>query len=132
MELEPFLLASSLIMVCAQRLCRRICLHCKTPVKIKDAILKDIDFPAEKIIFYQGKGCEHCNNSGFYGRVAILEVLMIDDSIRQMIIERRPCDEIKEYAIDKCNMETLRDDAFLKVKQGVISLQEALRVTTEE
>jgi len=131
MGVEPFLVASSLIMVCAQRLCRCICMRCKEEDKISDEILETIGFK-ERITFYKGRGCSYCNGSGYYGRTAILEVLMIDDHIREMIIQKKSCDEIKEYAIKELGMLTLRDDAFLKVKQGLITLEEAIRVTTEE
>jgi type IV pilus assembly protein PilB len=131
MGVEPFLVASSIIMVCAQRLCRRICTRCKEPTEVPDEFLRSMGI-TEKITFYRGKGCAVCNNSGFYGRLAILEILMIDDTIREMIIKNKSCEEIKEYAIKNLNMKTLRDDALAKVKEGVITLEEAIRVTTEE
>ncbi|MCM8791808.1 MAG: GspE/PulE family protein [Candidatus Omnitrophica bacterium] len=131
MNVEPFLVASSLIMVCAQRLCRCICPRCKEEEKIPHDILDTLGFK-EKITFYKGKGCQYCNNSGYYGRTAILEVLMINDRIREMIIEKRSCDEIKEYAVKELGMLTLRDDAFIKIKEGSITLEEAIRVTMEE
>jgi len=131
MGVEPFLVASSLIMVCAQRLCRLICTHCKEEQNIPQDTLNSLGFK-DKIVFYKGKGCSYCNGSGYFGRTAILEVLMINDRIREMIIQKKSCDEIKEYAIKELGMLTLRDDAFLKVKQGMITLEEAIRVTTEE
>jgi type IV pilus assembly protein PilB len=131
MGVEPFLVASSLIMVCAQRLCRCICPKCKEKADIPQEILKRAGFK-EKVIIYKGKGCNFCNLTGFYGRIAILEALMIDDAIREMIIQKKSCDEIAEYAIKNLNMRTLRDDAFLKVKEGIITWEEAIRVTTEE
>ncbi|MCM8782838.1 MAG: GspE/PulE family protein, partial [Candidatus Omnitrophica bacterium] len=130
MGVEPFLVASSLIMVCAQRLCRCICPRCKERVELSEEFLKTTGFN-EKIEFFKGKGCLFCNQSGYYDRTAILEVLMINDHIREMIIEKKSCDEIKEYAIKELGMLTLRDDAFLKVKQGIITLEEAIRVTTD-
>lgn len=131
MGLEPFLVASSLIMLCAQRLCRRLCLKCRKPVEISRDFLKNIGFK-EKVTFYTAAGCKYCNNTGFYGRIAILEVIMIDDTLREMIIKKKSLDEMKQYAIQNCGMRTLRDDAFLKVKEGLTTLDEALRVTTEE
>jgi len=132
MGVEPFLVASSLIMVCAQRLCRLICPYCKEEQDIPEEVLKRLGFVKEDTIFYKGKGCSYCNGSGYFGRTAILEVLMINDYIREMIIQKKSSDEIKEYAIKELGMLTLRDDAFLKVKQGLITLDEAIRVTTEE
>lgn len=131
MGVEPFLVASSLIMLCAQRLCRKVCLKCRKPAEVPKEFLEKIGFK-EKAVFYTAEGCSYCNNTGFYGRIAILEVIMIDDTMRQMIMRRKSIDEIKQYAVEKRGMRTLRDDAFLKVKEGSTTLEEALRVTTEE
>lgn len=131
MGVEPFLVASSLIMLCAQRLARKICLKCRKPIEVRNDFLQSIGFK-EKTVFYTAEGCKYCNNTGFYGRIAILEAIIIDDQIREMIIKKKSLDEIKEYAVTKCNMKTLRDDAFLKVKEESTTLDEALRITTEE
>jgi type IV pilus assembly protein PilB len=131
MGIEPFLVASSLVMICAQRLCRKICLKCRKPIEIPEDFLRKIGFNY-KTTFYKAEGCSYCNNTGFYGRIAILEVLLIDDLIREMIIKKVSLDEIKNYAVLKCGMKTLRDDAFDKVKEGIATLDEALTVTTEE
>ena len=131
MGIEPFLVASSLVMLCAQRLCRRMCLHCKKPVELPDDFLKKIGFK-DKAKFYTSEGCKYCGNTGFQGRVAILEAILLDDTIREMIIKKKSIDDIKMYAIEKCGMLILRDDAFLKVKQELTTLEEALRITTEE
>jgi type IV pilus assembly protein PilB len=130
MGVEPFLVASSVVMLCAQRLARKICLKCRKQIEIPDDFLKKIGFKG-KANFYAATGCKYCNNSGFYGRIAILEAVLIDDNIREMIIEKKSIDEIKEYAQNH-GMQTLRDDAFLKVKQELTTLDEAIRITTEE
>ncbi|MFH1458611.1 MAG: ATPase, T2SS/T4P/T4SS family [Candidatus Omnitrophota bacterium] len=138
MGVEPFLVASSLVMLCAQRLCRKLCTQCRKPVDAPKDFLKKIGFfhvvpdSQDKITFYSANGCQHCNNTGFYGRIAILEAVLINDNMREMIIRKKPLDEIKQYAVEKCGMLTLRDDAFLKVKQELTTLDEALRITTEE
>lgn len=132
MGIEPFLVASSLVMLCAQRLCRKICSKCRKPVDLPRNYLEKIGFKEQKITFYQAEGCKYCNNTGFFGRIAILEALMIDDTIREMIIKKESIDAIKQYAVEKCGMVILRDDAFLKVKQELATLEEALRITTEE
>ncbi len=132
MGVEPFLVASSLVMLCAQRLCRKICSKCRKPVDLPRNYLEKIGFKDQKITFYQAEGCKYCNNTGFFGRIAILEALMIDDTIREMIMKKESFDAIKQYAVEKCGMFTLRDDAFLKVKQELATLEEALRITTEE
>ena len=136
MGVEPFLVASSVVMLCAQRLARKICLKCRKPVEVSREFLEKIGFPVsdpgEKLVFYSAEGCRYCNNTGFYGRIAILEAILIDDGMREMIIKRKSIDEIKQYAVQRCGMKTLRDDAFLKVRQELTSLDEALRITTEE
>jgi len=131
MNVEAFLAASSLVMVCAQRLCRKICTRCRKPTEVPKDFLEKIGFK-EKATFYAPVGCKYCNKTGFHGRVAILEAVLIDDPIREMIIKKTPIDEIKEYVIEKCKMHTLRDDAFLKVKEELTTLDEALRITSEE
>jgi len=131
MGVEPFLVASSVIILCAQRLARKICLKCRSPIEVSDDFLKKIGFSG-KANFYSAKGCKYCNNTGFYGRVAVLETVLIDDAIREMVIRRKSIDEIKDYAVKKLEMRTLRDDAFLKVKEELTTLDEAIRITTEE
>ncbi|MFH1191545.1 MAG: GspE/PulE family protein [Candidatus Omnitrophota bacterium] len=131
MGVEPFLVASSVILLCAQRLARKICLKCRKPIEISNDFLKKIGF-YDKSTFYAAQGCKYCNNTGFFGRVAVLETFLIDDAIREMIIRRKSIDEIKEYAVKKMGMKTLRDDAYLKVKEELTTLDEAIRITTEE
>ena len=132
MGVEPFLVASSLIMVCAQRLARCICPKCKEPAEPpKKDLLKEVGFK-EQVTFYQGKGCKYCNNAGYYGRIAILEAVLIEGGIREMIMEKRSTDDMKEYAVKECGMKILRDDAFEKVANGIITLDEAIRITTQE
>jgi len=133
MGVEPFLVASSLIMLCAQRLCRKICMKCRKPIEVPKEFLEKIGFKSkEKVTFYTASGCKYCNNTGFFGRIAILEAVLIDDGIREMIIKKQSLDEIKSYAIKAKGMHTLRDDAFLKVEQELTTLDEAIRITTEE
>lgn len=131
MGIEPFLVASSLIMVCAQRLCRRICPKCRKPVDVSKEYLHEIGFEGGST-FYKAVGCKYCNNTGFYGRIAILEAILIDDVIREMVMKKESLDVIKFYAINTLKMKTLRDDAFIKVRDGVTPLEEAIRITTEE
>jgi type II secretory ATPase GspE/PulE/Tfp pilus assembly ATPase PilB-like protein len=108
MGIEPFLIASSIVLVAAQRLCRVICKACK------------------------GKGaCKKCSSTGYFGRIAILEALAVDDNIREMIIENESIDAIRNYAVSK-GMKTLRDDGMEKYKNGVTTMEEIARVTTEE
>ena len=131
MGVEPFLVASSVIMFCAQRLARKICLKCRKPIEISDDFLEKIGFHG-KATFYAARGCKYCNNTGFFGRVAVLETILINDTIREMIIRRKSIDEIRAYVIKEMGMKTLRDDAFQKVKEELTTLDEAIRITTEE
>ncbi len=134
MGVEPFLIASSLIMVAAQRLCRKICPSCKEPVKIPQEVLDRIGLkfkPGEKKEFYHGRGCKMCNQTGYYGRMGTLEILTIDDHVRDLIINRVSSDEIERYACSK-GMKLLRENALEKFKRGMTTLEEVLRITTEE
>jgi type IV pilus assembly protein PilB len=109
MGVEPFLIASSVILVVAQRLCRVVCPVCKG----------------------RHTDCKKCSSTGYYGREAVLEILPIDDKIREMIIDRTAVDTIKKYATS-LGMKTLREDAMGKYKRGVTSMEEVVRVTSEE
>lgn len=132
MQVEPFLISSTLILVAAQRLCRRICEHCKENYEV--SVEKIAGLPQEhkekSANLYRGKGCKHCNNTGYFGRMPVVQALFIDDVIRDMILKRRPLIEIREYAHGR-GMKTLREDALEKVFKGYISLEEALRITPE-
>lgn len=131
MGVEPFLVASSVIMLCAQRLARKICIKCRKPIDIPKNFLEKIGFSG-KARFYAAEGCKYCGNTGFYGRIAVLETVLIDDRMREMIIRRKSMDEIKDYAAKSLGMKTLRDDAYLKVREELTTLDEAIRITTEE
>lgn len=138
MGVEPFLIASSVILVAAQRLCRKVCPYCKEKTEIPKEVFERLGVSMDKIAeevggknFLKGKGCAKCNQTGYLGRIAILEALAIDDPIRDMIIRRDSSHLIKEYAMKK-GMDTLRDDAFKKLAQGVTTLDEVLRVTSED
>jgi len=133
MGVEPFLVASSLIFVCAQRLMRRVCDECKEPVEISKEVLEKIGFKKkDKITFYKGKGCGRCDNTGYYGRFGILEALTIDEAMKNMILERVHSDKIKEYAVTKKSMMTLREAALENLAKGYTTVEEVLRVTAGE
>ena len=133
MGVESFLVASSVIMVCAQRLCRKICPKCKAPVEVPEQVLKSIEYqPDDKTKFFKGKGCDSCRQTGYRGRMGILELLMIDDKIREMLIRGTSSDEIKKYAVEQNHMTTLRDDAVKKFSLGLTTIEEVLRVTSDD
>jgi type IV pilus assembly protein PilB len=136
MGIEPFLISSSVIMTMAQRLCRKICPNCKEEHKIPQSVLEGIagnmkELMDKKNVFYKGKGCEKCNKTGYHGRMAVLELFNVDDAMRELILKRTSSDHIKRYAISK-GMKTLRDDALKKFKMGITTLEEVIRVTSEE
>ncbi len=137
MGIEPFLVASSLIVTSAKRLCRKVCTYCREEIDIPkeswkklgiDRVLKE----GKKPKFFKGKGCPRCNNTGYFERIGIHEVLLIDDSLRDLIIKRASSGEIKEFAMKEKGMLTLRDDAMLLVTEGITTLEEAIQATTED
>ncbi|MFH1996144.1 MAG: ATPase, T2SS/T4P/T4SS family [Candidatus Omnitrophota bacterium] len=132
MGVEPFLISSSLVMVGAQRLVRKTCAHCKVEDEVPDDVRKRLALKegTKKAKFYKGKGCENCNGTGYYGRKAILEALLIDDKMRDMIVKRVSLDDLRAYAIRQ-GMLTLRDCAVEGLIEGTVSLEEVLRVTVE-
>ncbi|MFA5060359.1 MAG: ATPase, T2SS/T4P/T4SS family [Candidatus Omnitrophota bacterium] len=133
MGVEPFLVASSLVMVCAQRLCRKICSKCKEPVNIPDSALKSFKHKIPKdAVFYHGKGCDNCKKTGYRGRMGVLEMFAVDDPVREMLVKGCSSGEIKDYAVKEKGMLTLFDDAFRKFTSGMTTLEEVLRVTSEE
>ena len=133
MGVEPFLVASSVVFICAQRLMRRVCSACKEPVEIPKEILNKIGYTEkQKATFFRGKGCSKCNNTGYFGRFAILENLVVDDKIKEMILDRVQSDKIKEYAIKEKGMLTLRAAALENLALGNTTAEEVLRVTSEE
>ena len=134
MRVEPFLVASSVEAIVAQRLVRILCDQCKREVAIEEPFLKEIDFPAGSIkgtLFYESAGCEKCRRTGFLGRKGIFEVLVVNDAIRPLVIGRESSNVIKQAAI-KQGMRTLREDGWAKVASGVTTIEEVLRVTEED
>jgi len=134
MGVEPFLVSSSVLAIMAQRLVRVICPKCKEGYRPPGESLKEIGLsPAElkNGEVFRGKGCEHCMGTGYRGRSGIFELLIIDDDVRQMILDRVASNIIKKKAVEK-GMLTLRGDGAQKVAQGVTTIEEVLRITQEE
>jgi len=132
MKVEPFLIAASLNMVGGQRLCRKICDHCKEEYEVPQSVLERLDIDKKvinNIQSYRGKGCKQCNGTGFHGRLATMEVLEFDEEIRQMVIDRRSSDEIESVA-KKNGMTLLFDNAFEKYARGLTTLEEVFRVAS--
>ena len=129
MGVEPFLVSSSIECIVAQRLVRLICPKCKTKVKVPHDLPADIRLDTD--VIFEGKGCEACKFTGFRGRTAIYEILTMNQELRNMVIERASSNQIKEKAISS-GMKTLRQGGLEKVKAGLTSISEVLRVTQKE
>ena len=130
MGVEPFLLASSLIGVGAQRLVRRLCLECRKPFAASAAQLRALGFAPTADTFYSAQGCTACKGTGHRGRTGIYELLMVNDDFRRMIHGRASEQALREHAVSR-GMRSLRDDGLRWAEQGVISLEEVVRVTRE-
>jgi general secretion pathway protein E len=134
MGVEPFLVASSLLAVLAQRLVRTLCPHCKVAIKPDREALAELGIRPEDLpqgVIYEGKGCPQCKNTGYRGRVAIGELMRISEPIRQLILKNQDATTIRKTA-QKLGMKTLREDGALKVVEGLTSIAEVLRVTQDE
>ncbi len=134
MGIEPFLVASSVEAVMAQRLIRTICPHCKEEQKVERNYLKRIGFPENEIDtakFWRGAGCEKCRQLGYQGRMGIYELLILNEALRPLILNRAPASTIAQKAIEN-GMRTLRTDGWNKVRDGVTTIEEVLRVTQIE
>jgi len=131
MGIEPFLVASSLNLVCAQRLVRRICKNCSAPHPTPAQALMNAGFTAEDaktVVPNKGKGCEKCNNTGYKGRVGLYEVMDVTEELRELILVGASALELRRKAVDE-GMITLRGSGLRKVKEGVTTIDEVVRET---
>lgn len=134
MGIEAFLVSSSVECFVAQRLVRLICPKCKTKVLPREEVVKDfgpVDDDISKTTFYEGKGCEFCKFTGYKGRSGIYELLTVTDEIREMVLQKTSSNFIKKKAI-QLGMRTLRQDGWDKVKKGLTTISEVIRVTQQE
>lgn len=131
MGIEPFLTASALSGVLAQRLVRRLCDKCRQPYTPTEAMLKSLNIQGGRPQpFFKATGCAHCNEKGYRGRLAIYELLVVNEEIRNLTMARASSGQIKEAAIEN-GMRTLRRDGVSKALQGLTSIEEVARVTQE-
>jgi type IV pilus assembly protein PilB len=132
MGVEPFLLTSSINLVAAQRLVRRICENCKEPIEINPEALTNLGVdPAEVgngFATFHGRGCANCNGSGYRGRLAIYEVMVLHEPLKELILRDASAIELKREAV-KLGMSTLRMSALQKVREGLTTVAETVRVT---
>ena len=134
MGIEPFLVSSSVLMVCAQRLVRKICPHCKEAFKVPVDVITRLSLSQEEAAantYYRGRGCSRCKDTGFLGRMAILEVLGITNALRELILHDTSAKALKDLAL-KEGLKTLRMSGLEKAKLGLTSLDEVLRVSGSE
>ena len=132
MGVENYLISSALIGVLAQRLVRVICRKCIEPIKVSSILISEMRTHEQgSINTFHGKGCKECSETGFRGRIGIYELLVVDDSIRQHILNKSTSQEIREMARKK-GMTTLREDGWKKVAEGITTVEEVLRVTISE
>jgi type IV pilus assembly protein PilB len=131
MGIEPFLVATSVQLIAAQRLVRRICSNCKEELDMPPQALENLGYKKEELgsfKVYKGRGCDKCNNTGYKGRVGLVEVMQIDDDLRDMILSGGSALDIKKRAIDN-GMITLRRSGLIKIKEGITTVEEVVRET---
>jgi type IV pilus assembly protein PilB len=132
MGIAPFLISSSLLLSCAQRLIRRICPHCKEPVTYPAKMFEDLGIDPATFIgvqLYRGRGCDRCKNSGYSGRMAVIEAMSISDQIRKLIIARANTRELGKVAISQ-GMRTLRTVALDRARDGISTLEQVFVMTS--
>jgi len=131
MGIKPFLVASAIQAISAQRLVRKICKSCKTEYRPTDEELRRVSLPPDEVrdvSFNKGAGCENCNRTGYHGRTTVLELLLMNSKIREMVLQHEPTVNLKNQA-RRMGMRTLRDDAWLKVFSGITTIEEAVAIT---
>jgi len=131
MGIEPFLVATSVHMIVAQRLVRRICTYCKEPMEAPSQALVDVGFSAEEakqINLFRGRGCERCSNTGYKGRIGLYEVMEVDDDVRDLVLAGASSTELRQRALEN-GMISLRGSGMQKIRDGVTSIEEVVRET---
>jgi type IV pilus assembly protein PilB len=134
MGIEPFLVASSVILILAQRLVRRICKNCKEIEKVDPHALEEIGFSkqeASSITCYKGKGCHNCSDTGYKGRLALYEVMPVTEELRELVLQGASSDEIKKKSIAQ-KMKTLRMSGLTKIKDGITTVEEVVESTFKD
>jgi type IV pilus assembly protein PilB len=131
MGIEPFLVATATQLIAAQRLVRRVCSHCKEVVELTPQALLNLGYKKDEVGTFsvmKGRGCDKCNNTGYKGRVGLVEVMVIDDDIRDLILSGGTAIDIKRRAIEN-GMITLRRSGLVKIKEGITTVEEVVRET---
>lgn len=130
MDVEPFMISSAVLGVLAQRLVRTICTNCKEKYEPPTELINNfgINQATEGLVFYRGKGCKMCHQTGYRGRIGIFELMVIEEDLRELIMEKANINILREKARKK-GMKTLREDGWKKVIQGITTPEEIFRVT---
>jgi type IV pilus assembly protein PilB len=134
MGIEPFLVASAVNLITAQRLGRRVCSECKELEDVPAKALIDAGVPAAEVgeyVCYRGVGCPTCNNTGYKGRIGIYQVMPMFEGIRELILAGANTAEIKRESM-RLGVKTMRQSALTKLKEGATTLEEVLRVTVSD
>ncbi len=131
MGIEPFLISSSILLTCAQRLLRRVCPNCKEEMVPEPELLQKLGLEEDGTVYYRGAGCDRCKRRGYVGRCAVLEVLPVSEAIRRLIIKRASAAVIKNQAISE-GMKSLRMAGIDKAREGITTLEEVLRSTSDD
>jgi type IV pilus assembly protein PilB len=132
--LEPFLVTATLEAIVAQRLVRRICVHCKTEFQPSEQLLMELNLTPDDVAgktLYYGKGCDYCNNTGYRGRIGIYETMTLDDDLREAIIQHASTGVLRDMSI-KRGMRTLRESGLLAIYDGVTTIEEVVKETVIE
>jgi type IV pilus assembly protein PilB len=132
MGIEPFLISSSILMTCAQRLIRRVCTNCREEFVPEPEMFEKLGFkPSKETVFFHGTGCDRCKGRGYLGRAAVIEALPVSEAVRRLIVKRASATVIKNQAMTE-GMKTLRMIGIEKAMEGITTLEEVWRVTSED
>ena len=131
MGIEPFLVASSVNLIAAQRLVRKICTSCKEPIDVPEQALLDVGFTDKEIkalTLFRGRGCERCGGTGYKGRLGLFEVMDVDEEVRELILSGGSANELRQQSIEN-GMLGLRESGLQKIREGVTTIEEVIRET---
>jgi len=130
MNIESFLIASTIVGILAQRLARKVCTECAQPYEPSTAELQRVGYTSEDIIgmtFRKGRGCPHCQHTGYKGRLGIFELLVLNDAVRSAVIEQKTSQELRQICIESASMVTLMEDGIYKAAAGITTIDEVFR-----
>ncbi len=134
MGIQPFMICATVEAILAQRLVRRICTKCREEAKVSSAMMFDLGVDKATLAgrkFFKGKGCDACNNTGYKGRIALFELMLLNDTIREMVLANASTDELRVEA-EKAGMVSLRDFGMAVAADGITTLDEVIRETVED